>query len=87
MTPLFIEFMLRCYYSAEKRNGYPEHQWNAPALEDARAAALSEELVHYEEDSKLYRVTDKGQAYVAHLCAVSLPEEVTRYVCMLETKD
>jgi hypothetical protein len=67
-TPLKIELLLHCYTTPAV---HP--RFNAPAIEEVFQELLKEGAIYRENGQPFYRTTEKGNAWVAALCAVPPP--------------
>lgn len=73
MTPLHINLMLHYHTTpAPYAERDPEHA-NSPAVLSMRAELIKWGLIEPSSDGTTWCSTEKGSAYVKHLCAVQVP--------------
>lgn len=68
VSPLTITIMLACYVSPRPHDYVGFDMWDSPASREVRAWLNVYELI---DDQ--FNVTEKGNAWVAGICAVPLP--------------
>jgi hypothetical protein len=66
--PFTISIMLACYVSPQNIGDHALGEWNSPA--GIKSRRWLQEMGLIDEDN---RSTDKGRAWVKHICATSLP--------------
>lgn len=73
MSPLEVEMILHYYAASEP---YPNE--DCPAQQEAIARFEKHDLITKDDESGLYKTTERGEKYVDMLC--STPWPVVRYV-------
>jgi hypothetical protein len=61
--------MLVCQYSAKPSLHYDDVRWNSKPMRDALAWLIAHECI----EPETYKATDRGKAWVEHICATPLP--------------
>lgn len=81
LTPVEIEVLLKCYYSAEPYNGLRF----APAVRGALAMWLRiGYIAHHADRPDMWKTTDKGTAFVHALCSTPIPDEQQAHIDRLK---
>lgn len=74
-SPVELEVLLRCYYSAEERNGIKLTQASAAALQRLSALGLITPSEAQPAELGIFTVTKRGLALVLMLLATPAPVE------------
>lgn len=79
MTPLQISILLH-YHTRPGDYGRDHDNFHAPAVRESREWFVSHGLLEptLTSDDSVYRITERGMAYVEGLCKVPLPENEWR---------
>jgi hypothetical protein len=73
-APIYIKFMLTCFWSADPELEIGPSCWNSNAGVKVRRFLMEEGLIDMD-----LRPTDRGRAWVAFICNTPLPEPVTTW--------